>query len=113
MTVSVKNIMALLSPEGALGFHLTGVETVEVKVKGEVANFLSDEEEHKEVGVLIVEEKLLVEVPDEIIRRIKRRGVPVIVPIHIPEEWQSTGVAEDYIANLIKSAIGYRLKIKK
>ncbi len=45
--------------------------------------------------------------------RIKRRGVPVIVPIHIPEEWQRTGVAEDYIANLIKSAIGYRLKIKK
>ncbi|MFQ5586182.1 MAG: V-type ATP synthase subunit F [Thermodesulfobacteriota bacterium] len=113
MTVGVKKIMALLSPGGALGFKMVGIETIEAEGDNDLADFLSDEGGHEEIGVLVVEEKMLAGVPDEIMRRIKRKGVPVIVPIHIPEEWQKVGVTEDYIANLIKSAIGYRLKIKK
>jgi len=113
MTVSPKKIVALLSSEGILGFQMAGIETVEVKGEDTLSDFLSNEDDYKEVGLLIVEEKLMEGVPGEVMRRVKRRGVPVIVPIHMPEQWQSAGVAENYIANLIKSAIGYRLKIKK
>jgi len=113
MTVAPKKIVALLSSEGRLGFKMAGIETVEVEGEGGLSDFLSHEDDYEEVGLLIVEEKLLEGVPAEVMRRVKRRGVPVIVPLHMPERWQSAGIAEDYIANLIKSAIGYRLKIKK
>lgn len=112
MTNPGRKIVAAISPETAIGFKLAGVEVIEVKDSGVLVDFLSDSSKSVDIGILITEERLLDKIPKDIVRRIKKRGVPVIVPIHIPDRWQKVERAEDYISNLIKSAIGYRLKIK-
>jgi hypothetical protein len=46
-------------------------------------------------------------------RRIKKSGLPVIVPVNIPEAWGEGGPEEAPFARLIRRAIGYHIKLKK
>lgn len=65
------------------------------------------------LGVLAVEEELLEQVPQALLEKIGREKVPVLLPFAFPRRWKETGRGEEYVAALIRRAIGYHVKIQR
>lgn len=109
----MSKLLVITYPDTSLGFSLAGVEVKEVLDGGDIAPILQDVIKQGEYGLLVVEEKLLAKVDEGILKRIRKTGIPVIVPIDTPKSWQTEEEMESYIARLIRRAIGYQVKIKR
>ncbi len=98
-------------PGQGLGFRLAGapVEEVEEADAAErVGALLAD----PRLGVLALEEELLGRLPQPLLTRIERDGVPVLLPFALPRRWREARRGEEYVAALIRRAIGYHIKIR-
>ncbi len=97
-------------PGDALGFRLAGAAVEEVPPGGEGQAFrrlLGD----ARIGVLAVEEELLRAAPARILRRARERGLPVILPFSLPRRWGEEGRGREYVAAIIRRAVGYAVKL--
>lgn len=101
---------AVLARSGeGLGLRLAGVRVVEAARGHELARFkeLMDEER---LGVLAVDQEVFDAVPaDE--RRRRDRALPVVIPFALPRRWMEAGRGRDYVAALIRRAVGYHVKL--
>ena len=109
----LSKLLIITYPDTSLGFNLAGVEVKEALDGEDITPILQDIVEKGEYGLLVVEEKLLVKVDEGVLKRIRKTGIPVIVPIDTPKSWQTEEEMESYIARLIRRAIGYQVKIKR
>ncbi len=99
-------------PGEGLGFRLAGATVDEIEPADVAERFralLAD----PRLGVLAVEEKLLAQVPQPVLEKVGREGVPVILPFAFPRNWKEVGRGEEYAAALIRRAIGYHVKIQR
>ena len=109
----MSKLLVITYPDTSLGFSLAGVEVKDVSEGEDITAILQGIVEKGEYGLLAVEEKLLSEVDGGILKRIRKTGIPVIVPIDTPKSWQTEEEMESHIARLIRRAIGYQVKIKR
>lgn len=105
--------MVITEPGGALGFRCAGVETMEVSAEGDVTTLVLGLAEGGRYGIIVVEESLASGIPEGVMRRIARAGLPIIVPVRLPRRWQEPEAGESPVARLIRKAIGYQIKIKR
>ncbi|OFW05198.1 MAG: hypothetical protein A3I61_10585 [Acidobacteria bacterium RIFCSPLOWO2_02_FULL_68_18] len=98
-------------PGAGLGFRLAGVAVEEVSVAAgpERIAALVDE---PGLGILAIDEDLLRGVPREVFERPGRGGVPIVLPFTLPARWEERAGGEEYVAALIRRAIGYHIKIQ-
>lgn len=108
----MSGFLVITFPDTSAGFRLAGIEVKEVTEDQDIQVLLHSLVEGGDYGLLAVEERLLAKVPDEILRRIRKKGIPVIVPIDTPRSWHGEAERETYIIRLIRKAIGYQVKIK-
>ncbi|HEX9051817.1 MAG TPA: V-type ATP synthase subunit F [Anaeromyxobacter sp.] len=104
------SLAVAVRPGDGLGFRLAGATVEEVPPGGEAAAFrrlVSD----PHVGVLAVEEALLQAVPARVLRRVRERGLPVILPFALPRRLGEEGRGRAYVAALVRRAIGYGVKL--
>lgn len=64
-----------------------------------------------DVGVMLVEESIYDALPPELRLRLDRSPVPVVVPFPGPV-WAGGRTAEERIVELLRRAIGYRVKLQ-
>jgi V/A-type H+-transporting ATPase subunit F len=98
-------------PGASLGFRLAGVpaEEVDESRAGErLAALLAE----PDLGLLAVDEDLLKLAPQRLLATIGRKGVPVVLPFAVPGRWTEKPGGEPYVAELIRRAIGYHIKIE-
>jgi V/A-type H+/Na+-transporting ATPase subunit F len=95
-----------------LGFRLAGAPVEEIE-EGHEAEGLKALVRDPSLGVLAVEEKVLEQVPETLLQRVGREGVPVLLPFVIPKVWEGAGRGEQYVATLIRRAIGYHVKTQR
>jgi V/A-type H+/Na+-transporting ATPase subunit F len=95
-----------------LGFRLAGAPVEEIE-EGHEAERLKALVSDPSLGVLAVEEKVLERVPETLLQRAGREGIPVILPFAVPRVWEEAGRGEQYVATLIRRAIGYHVKIQR
>jgi V/A-type H+/Na+-transporting ATPase subunit F len=100
-------------PDTALGFNLAGIEVKGVKESEDITLILNDIIKSGGYGLLAIEEGLLSSVDEGILKRIRKTGIPVIVPIDSPKLWHGEATTEAYLARFIRRAIGYQVKIKR
>ena len=100
------------SPGEGLGFRLAGVPVEEVE-EGTAAERLRAILDDRGLGVLAVEDDLLKQVPTHLLDRVGREGVPVLLPFTLPRRWAEAGRGQEYVATLIRRAIGYHVKIQR
>lgn len=99
-------------PGEGLGFRLAGApveEIEEARVAERFRALLADPAS----GVLAVEAELLEKVPEPLLEKVGRDGVPVLLPFTFPSRWREAGRGEEYAATLIRRAIGYHVKIQR
>ena len=107
-------VVAVLGAEAALGFALTGVEVIRVSDPAEARAALQEAVENREHGLVIVEEALLDSLDAASREAALARSVPLLVPVRLGLRWASEGQAaeDDYVARLIRHAVGYQLNIQ-
>lgn len=106
-------ILIMTYPEAAIGYRLSGADVLEFKEDEAITSSLEEIFKKKDYGLLAVEEGMLKNVPEDLMKKIAREGIPVVVPINTPKGWYGAETAESYIARIIRKAIGYEVKIKR
>lgn len=106
-------VVALADPDTALGFRLTGIETVVVKKPDEAVQHIETLLEQKKADVVILSEDFLVTIPERLQRRIETSLKPIFVPIPHIRSWREGEKREEYLIRLLRRAIGYQIKIKR
>ena len=106
-------ILIMTYPEVATGYRLSGADVLEFKEDEAITSSLEEIFKKKVYGLLAVEEVMLENVPEDLMKKIAREGIPVVVPINTPKGWYGAETAESYIARIIRKAIGYEVKIKR
>lgn len=105
-----RRLSVLVRPGDALGFRMAGA-AVETAAAGTELAVLRGLLADPTVGVLAVEEELLSSVPQRLLQRARQRGVPVILPFSIPRHQGGAGRGREYVAALIRRAIGYAVRL--
>ena len=101
-------VKVLCRPEVAPGFELAGVSVVRAD-EAHAAEALRALVEDAKVGVVVVEDRLHRVLPDDLLARLERKAIPAVVPFPTPS-WDGPGVAEEYVLEMLRQAIGYRVR---
>jgi vacuolar-type H+-ATPase subunit F/Vma7 len=104
-------VRVLCSPAVAAGFRLAGLTPLEAGDAEEGGRRLAGLMESRDVGVVLVEEPFYVALPDTARRRLARQPMPMVVPFPGPAWLPPREGAEAFIAELLRQAIGYRVRL--
>jgi vacuolar-type H+-ATPase subunit F/Vma7 len=99
-------------PGDGLGFRLAGAAVEEID-QGQAAERFRTLLADPSLGVLAVEQTLLEQVPQPLLEKIGREGLPVLLPFAFPRRSKEAGGGERYAATLIRRAIGYHVMIQR
>jgi vacuolar-type H+-ATPase subunit F/Vma7 len=106
------HVRVLASPAIAAGFRLAGLPADTLDAGDDPAARLLAAVALPDLGILIVEQLLLDAVPDDVRRDVERRALPILVPMPAPAWGEARGDAEAYILELLRRAIGYRVRLQ-
>lgn len=105
--------LIITEPGASLGFRCAGIECREVEEAEDVSGLLFKIQSEGRFGLVAVDENLLKRVSEHVMRRIHKKGLPIIIPVNIPRKWGEVEFGESPVVRLIRRAIGYQIKIKK
>ena len=94
------------------GFALAGLRTLLAEDAREAAAVLDDLVEQAGTGVVLVEESLYRALPEEFQHSLEHRAIPVVVPFPGPRGDAERPSAEAELVELLRSAIGYRVRLR-
>lgn len=104
-------LLAVCSPEVAVGFELAGIRAERVATPAEGAARVRRALEQPGLGVLLVEERLFDALTAEDRRELGRRPLPMVVPFPSPA-WGAASPPEAQIVEILRQAIGYRVRLR-
>ncbi len=90
-----------------IGMRLVGVKGVVVHEKEEILSLLSEIEKKKDVGIILVTEKIATLVPEAVRRLRTSKSLPLLTII--PDR-HGTRRPKDFITRYIREAIGVKMK---
>lgn len=106
-------ILVITGPGESLGFKTAGIETLEAAVDADLGALLLGLQASGKYGLVAMEERLLEKVPGNAMKRLRKKGLPVIIPINLPQAWGEAEPGESPVVRLIRRAIGYQIKLKR
>jgi V/A-type H+-transporting ATPase subunit F len=104
----MNKIVALTPTDADNGFACCGAVQHAVPA-GRVAELLAQALAEAGSGVVILDERLVGEVGDELLHTLERRWPGVLVVLPAPG---ISGAGEDYVMRLIRRAVGYQVKVR-
>lgn len=106
--MSTHLLRAVCRPAVAAGFALAGVQTLEASSAEEAVERLRELQGRPDVGLVFIEEDLL----GAEARTDGRRALPMLVPVPAPRATDHADEAEAYVAEILRRAIGYRVRLQ-
>ena len=103
-------LRVLCTPQVAAGFTLAGLqvdEADEASAPETMRQLAADDT----VGILLVEDRLHRALPIDLRARLDRLSVPLVVPFPSPS-WERRGLAEQYVLEILRQAVGYRVRAR-
>jgi vacuolar-type H+-ATPase subunit F/Vma7 len=105
-------LRVLCPPEVAPGFALAGLHTSSVGTPAEANECVKGLLGRSDVGVILLEERLHAALSNDILRELRRRPLPIVVPFPGPSWVPRTEGPDSYILELLRQAIGYRVRLR-
>jgi vacuolar-type H+-ATPase subunit F/Vma7 len=105
-----RKLAVITTPGLSAGFALAGVPTIEA-IDGETAAKQVRRLADMNTGVIIIDEPLYEDLPDDFRRDLQRSAVPVVIPVPGPD-WTEGTSAHEYIVDILRRAIGYRVRLQ-
>jgi len=106
-----QQLVVITGPGLSAGFALAGVPVFEAADGAGAARQISALVGDMDVGVVIMDEPLYEDLPDEVRRDLRRSAVPVVIPVPGPD-WTTEATAHEYIVEILRRAIGYRVRLQ-
>ncbi|MDP2689689.1 MAG: V-type ATP synthase subunit F [Deltaproteobacteria bacterium] len=106
-------LLVITAPGDSLGFRCAGLECVEAKAGDDISSMLLSIQAEGRRGLVVIEDRLLARVPESVMKRLKKKPLPIILPISVPQVWGVAEGEESPVVRLIRRAIGYQIKIKR
>lgn len=106
-------MVVLTDYDTGLGFQLAGAEVYKAKSSAEAEESLSNLLLNKDIGIIALNEDFLEGFSERIKKRIEGGAHPIVFPFPSIKKWEEAAPAEEYVASLIRRAIGYHLKIRR
>ncbi len=105
-------MLIVTDSETATGFRLAGVEVVESTAENALSN-LQEIIESDDCGLVAVDEGLIADPIKATERAMRGRNLPVILPMSSlgATFGDDSGDATEYMKNLVRSAIGFDIKL--
>jgi vacuolar-type H+-ATPase subunit F/Vma7 len=107
------SVVALVDEETGLGFRLAGIATRDVDTPGELAEAAGALLSDADARIVLVDETLFRQLPEPLQRRFEANEAPVFVPVPIFRGRRGAAPPEEYIARLMRRAIGYQIRIRR
>lgn len=107
------SFLVITETGASTGFKCAGFDCMEAEADGDVGALLTGLQAGGRYGLIAVEERLLSRVPENVMRRLRKRGLPIIIHINMPLKWAEMEFGESPVVRLIRRAIGYQIKIKR
>jgi len=107
-------VLAISEKELARGFALAGIETLSVADAKQASRALEKVISDGQYGIVIMDEKLSSGLDKQVTTTLSRSDGPLLVSIPAELRWHDTEKLphDDYVARLIRRAVGYQLNIK-
>ena len=103
------SVRVVCRPALATGFELAGLAVIRATDPPAAAEVMHRLLLDARAGVLLVDDGLYRGLPHELIARFDRQALPVVAPIPAPD-WDARIAAESYILDILRQAIGYRVR---
>lgn len=105
----MKRIVVITPPDAEYGFSLSGILQF-IAREGDAEGVILKIVDELEPGLMVIDERLLLYIPDDRLREIERGWGGILITLPSP---MKPGVEiEDYVARLIKRAIGYHVRLR-
>lgn len=102
--------LVVIATRGAsAGFALAGVSVVEADDGKDAARELARFEATD--GIVIIDQQLYDELPEDLRRSLGRWSTPVVIPVP-GANWAAESTAHEYIVDILRRAIGYRVRLQ-
>ncbi len=106
-----QRLVVIASPGLSSGFALAGVPVFEATDGIDAARQIDRVVADLNAGVIMIDEALYEDLPDEARRDLQRSALPVVIPVPGPD-WTAESTAHEYIVEILRRAIGYRVKLQ-
>jgi vacuolar-type H+-ATPase subunit F/Vma7 len=97
--------------ELASGYRLAGLSVTTAEDAPGAAAELARVAAEKDIGIVLVDDGLYRALPRELMRRLGRQALPLVIAVPAPR-WDEQSVAEAYILDILRHAIGYRVRVR-
>ena len=105
-----QRLVVIASPGLSAGFALAGVPVFEAADGIDAARQISDLVDDLN-AVVIIDEPLYQDIPEDVRRNLERSGSPVVISVPGPD-WTTESTAHEYIVEILRRAIGYRVRLQ-
>ena len=109
--MSARRLLVVAAPGSSAGFALAGVPVIEAADASEDAARMERLLNDPDAGVVVVDDSLYRDLPEELRRHLQSSAQPVVIPIPGPD-WTSESTAHEYIVEILRRAIGYRVRLQ-
>ena len=96
-----RRLVVIARPGLSAGFSLAGVRVLEATDGAHAGERLEK----------LIEESLHQDLPEETSRTLRRLSLPVVIPVPGPK-WTAESTAHEYIVEILRRAIGYRVRLQ-
>ena len=102
-------VRVVCRPELAAGFELAGLAVTRAADAGEATRAVAQLAADERVGVVLIDDGLFRALPAELTTRLERQALPIVAPVPAPD-WDARRAADTYILDILRQAIGYRVR---
>lgn len=102
-------VRVICRPQLASGFELAGLSVIRAPDAAAATDAVRSLLADGRAGVLLVDDGLYQGLPHDLTARLDRQAVPVVAPIPAPD-WDVRIAAESYVLDILRQAIGYRVR---
>jgi vacuolar-type H+-ATPase subunit F/Vma7 len=102
-------VRVLSRPTVAAGFELVGLSVIRATTGAAAAEAVRRLAADPDVGIVLVDDALYRALPRDLLTRLDRHALPIIAPVPAPV-WDARSAAEAYILEILRQAIGYRVR---
>jgi vacuolar-type H+-ATPase subunit F/Vma7 len=102
-------VRVVTRPSLAAGFELAGLTVERADDGAAAADVVTRWAGDSNVGVVLVDDELYKALPSDLLRKLDRQALPVIASVPAPR-WDERSDAEAHILEILRQAIGYRVR---
>jgi V/A-type H+/Na+-transporting ATPase subunit F len=106
-------VVGILNAEAAAGFSLAGVDVIPVADAAEFKRALLSAVESRKYSLVIVDDGLFGALDERTRSSVVARSLPLVVAVAADLRWSDAAdmPQDDYVAMLVRRAVGYQLNI--